>query len=299
MWKLCVPTYKRKNPKILSMLDKDEELEIYFFVRPEEDDVGFYNDLKSNDRIHIIRIPYGITELGLTRKAIVDHCIDNNIEYCCMFDDCIDNVVDMTNPSLSISEVFDKSIELLEHDKLSKYISIFTFTKLAYYDKTGQLIKKYNHRIKDNEQYFVTYAGQAIIINIPLIKKYGINYRSMKDIGFEDACFLGENCKAGLICLGRKYIGIEGDIPNSNKEGGSSAIISNRALHYYEKNLKVLKFLHMYGIYLVESYEPYCGRCSFISWDFNYLRNVLCVYRQQNSVVINKHLEIVDVKNYH
>ena len=286
-WRLCVPTYKRKSPLILNMLEKDENLEIYFCCRNEEIETGFYDDLSRLDRVHIVNLGDGLTELGETRQRVLEYCKNEGVQYCCMFDDGISNVVnELTNDS--ISNVFTSCIDLMENDKLSEYIIGFTFTKRYYLNDISNTWKKrHNTEVKDRN-YFLVHAGQAVMINVDKAFEHNISYKNMNICGFEDAAFEGDSIKEGLIWAGRKHIMIDGLVPNCAKPGGSHHDNFNIESKYDKQNKLCYNYLNMMGIHIRKKYEYYCGGyCSFIMWDFDYFYTVLCSQRKQNMKIIH------------
>lgn len=286
-WGLFVPTYKRKNPLILEMLQKDKTLTINLCVRREELESGFYDDLKSNAQINIVDLGYNLTELGLTRKRIIDYCIANDIRYCFMFDDGISSVDDSEHPSYSISQVFNNIIDIMQNDEYSENVVGFTFVKRRFIDNvTGKYVTKRNRHLADRN-YFLTYAGQAVCLDTYKLNEHHISYHSLDEVGFEDAAMLGDTIKAGLIWCSRKSISIDGVIPNVQKPGGSHSDNFKIETKYDKHNKLCIDYLNMMGIYLVKKYEGYMSSyCSFIKWDFDYFNDVLVTYRKQNSKII-------------
>ena len=128
-WGLFVPTYKKKDIAILSFLGKDKNIVINLCVRPEEDDAGFYDEFKVLDRVNVIRLKYGLHDLGETRQNILDYCYQNFIKYCFQFDDGLTNVVDGLDSSKKISEIFEEVVDIMENDCMSDKMIGFTFTK--------------------------------------------------------------------------------------------------------------------------------------------------------------------------
>ena len=288
-WALFVPTYRRENPLILQMLDKDPELELYLCCRHEEIDAGFYGRLAKVDRVKIVDLGRGLTELGRTRQRIVYYCVQNHIDYCFMFDDGIFSVDDAEHPAATISETFDRICDIMRFDPQAEDIVGFTFTKRKYIDPVTNEIKTRRNTHVPDRNYFVFYPGQAICVNIPMLQNSDINYHSINEVGFEDAAFFGDCLKAGLVFAGRKTITIDGVVPNAAKPGGSHADNFNIERKYDTCNLRTLKYLSMMGAYFTKKYEPYIGSlCSFIKWDFDYFYDVLCVNRDKNKTILRR-----------
>jgi hypothetical protein len=84
-YKICVPSKGRYNQATTQKLCSDENF--IFFV--EEQEAELY---KANMKEQIVSTPNGIT-VGNKRKLIVDWCIVNNIDYCFMLDDNIEEIM--------------------------------------------------------------------------------------------------------------------------------------------------------------------------------------------------------------
>lgn len=288
-WRLIVPTYMRKFPLILSMLERDESLEIYFAVRSELYDDGFYKDLEAIDRVHIIPIGYGLTELGETREAIMNYCRDNNIEYCCMFDDGITNLVNIVDSSFTISEVIEHCINQIERDEMKDLIVGFSMHKRYGLRNDGSIVDVPDSSAKDSERYFVAFPTQAVILNMKVVNNYDLHYKSLKEVGFEDGAFFADAIKAGLVYAGDKVIKIDGIIPNMQKPGGSHSATDNLELKYDIQNQRCLDYTgRMLGASLEKRYRSYAnGLLSLIIWNLDYYREVLCYNREANKVIID------------
>lgn len=291
-WGLFVPTYKRKEPLILQMLHKDLNLVINLCVRHEELENGFYDHLKDNKRVNLIDLGTGLKNLGDTRQRIIDYCKENRIDYCCMFDDCICDVYDKTL-SNSITDTLRNCIFSMATAKYAEYIVGYSFVKLRYFDtKTGELKVKKNHNLKD-EQYFVSYPGQAIILNVNLLSKYDINYHSLDEVGFEDAALFGDTVKAGLIWSGNVNVGIDGAVPNVPKAGGSHHDNFDVEVKYDKHNRMTYNYLNMMGVHIAKQYRAYADSfISFLVWDFDYFRDTLVTHREENKKIIESHFSL-------
>ena len=292
-WKLIVPTYGRKEPLILQMLDKDPNLTISFAVRPELDDDNFYDELKARDRVEVIRLPYGLHELGETRQAILDYCKNNDIDYCCMFDDGMINLVDMTNDKLTISDVIEKAINKIESGKYADITAGFSMFKRYGYRNDGTSVLAPDGHIKDRD-YFVAFPMQAVILNMKVVNKYNLTYKSLDEVGFEDCAFFWDVIKQGLVFAGDKYIRIDGLIPNMKKNGGSHTEAQNLEQKYDIQNKRCLNYVgNVYGVAYEKRYRSYAnGLLSAIIWNLDYYYEVLCEKRELNQQIIDSQFKI-------
>lgn len=286
-WKLCVPTYGRKEPKILEMLKKDKSLEIDFFVRGEDYDRGFYDELKRKKRVKVHSLGRGLHELGETRQRILEWCQSYDVRYCCMFDDGIVDVVDEMIPQLTISEVFEHCIHLMQTDKLHDNIVGWSFHKRNGIYADGSTCKWNDDHVKQ-ERYFLTMPAQALIIDVAMTTFHKIEYKSLDEVGFEDCAFFADCVKEGLIFGARKYIKIDGAVPNEKKVGGSHVASEDIELKYDEQNKRCLEYIgNMMGVYVEKRYRSFAkGLMSYIIFDTDYYREVLCEKPKENAQII-------------
>ena len=290
-WGLFVPTYKKKDIQILEMLKKDKKLVINLCVRPEEDDAHFYDFLKDQDRVNIIRLPYNLYDLGETRQAILDYCSEHNIKYCFQFDDGMTDVDDLdylTDYDSRICSVFEHIVDIMEHDVFSEQLAGFTFTK-------WNVLEAHPEQFKDRP-YFTFFASQAYCINVEFAKQHNIRYGRLDVDGFEDASFYGDTIKAGGIWAGRRNIIVKGCIPNKIKDGGNHVDQSMKQLEekYDRCNMLTLKHLnYMMGVSLQKRYRSHIGGyMSFLIWDLDYFYKVMIVDRNKNMKIIEKRFEV-------
>lgn len=289
-WKICIPTYGRKLPKSLSMLSSDHKLHLYYFVRSEDYDKGFYDELKIIDRVHVVPLEYGLHELGETRDRIMKWCERNRVKYCCMFDDGIVNVV-IDNKHKKITKVIDYCIKLMEEDIYRNKMIGFSMHKRIGYYADGTTCMWNDSHVKD-ENYFLTMPAQALIINVDIAKNHNIRYKSLDEVGFEDCAFFADAVKAGLIFGARKSIRIDGVVPNEKKLGGSHKETEDIEKKYDMQNSRCLKYIgNLMGVYLEKRYRSFAkGLMSYIVFDTDFYREVLCVAPKENKKIIEQHL---------
>lgn len=291
-WKLCVPTYGRKNPLILRMLDNDDELEINFFVRQEDINAGFYDELALRDRVNIISLGFGLHELGETRQRIIDWCLDNGVRYCCMFDDGITNV-DHACCAYTISEIFDTCIALMQHDKYHDKMVGWSFHKRWGIYEDGRQVRWNDANVAD-EEYFLTMPAQALIIDCYKMTDNNITYKSLDEVGFEDCAFFADCVKKGLIFGARRHIRIDGIVPNQKKKGGSHVDSESPEEKYDIQNARCMKYIGpMMGVRVEKRYRSLAdGLMSYIIFNTDYYREVLCDKPEQNKEIIESQFMI-------
>lgn len=287
---IFVPTYNRKTFLALKLLE-DPTVQLNVCVRPELDDTGFYDELKTIDRVTVIRLPYNLTDLGDTRQAILQYCFDNNIEWCCMFDDGVFEFKE-NGTTNTFEQLFNKCINRMKQDKLSEYIIGMNFRKrIAIDNNTGDaLICQYP---TVEHEYFDTVANQAVIINVFKAFEHNISYKSLKEVGFEDAAFFGDAIKAGLVFANGVNIRYSALIANQKKSGGSHNASESLQLKYYTQSLRCLQYLNMYGVRLENRFREHIGNyLTFVIFSYDYFREVLTEKREQNQKLIEARFAI-------
>lgn len=288
-WKLCVSTYGRKEPMILQMLDKDPELVIHFFVRGEDYDNGFYDELKKRERVEVHSLGYGLHELGLSRHRIMCWCLQNKVEFCCMFDDGIVDVNDAQYPDDTISQIFDTIVDIMENDRMKDDVVGFTLHKRIGHYIDGSTIVCDQSKLS-NANYFISFPAQAVVLNVFKAFERGVTYKSLDDVGFEDCAFFADAVKAKLVYCSRKAITIDGIVPNAKKVGGSHTATENLQHKYDVQNARCMKYIgNMMGVSIEQRYRSYANCClAYIIWDADFFREVLCDKPEQNKEIIDR-----------
>lgn len=289
--KICVPTYNRKNPKILKMLEKDKNLVLSFCVRGELLDSGFYDDFKNNPQIELLNLGYGLTNLGHTRQRIMQYCKDKKIKYVTMLDDTLDDIYDIIDMGKPISQILDEVIDRLENDPLKDLCVMYQFHRPE---------RKRCISDKEHKKYFVCCPVQAFTINVDKAFEYGLTFKSYDEAGSEDEAFFVDTLKKGLITCSNTNVNISGDIAAVRKEGGtheSDDILENIADY---RETKLAQYAgEMYGVYYTKRYRTNIG-CLFsmATFDYDYFYDVLISRREQNKKIIDSEFKVVkrDVK---
>lgn len=290
---IFIPTYNRKTFLALKLL-KDPTVELTLCVRPELDDEGFYDHLKSVDRVRILRLPYGLTELGESRQAILDYCNRRGIKWCFMADDGTTKIQDITKPNQSFEELFNSCVDRMENDKLSEHIIGMNFRKRKAIDCNTLEEEDVSHKYPAQEHdYFDTVANQVFLINAEKAQQHGIRYKSLKEVGFEDAAFFGDAVKNGLVFCNGKNIRYDCLIANQKKKGGSHSATESLQKKYHDQSLRCMNYLNMYGTRLENRYRNFAqDYLTFIIFNYDYFREVLTEMREQNQQLIDNHFAI-------
>lgn len=197
---ICIPSYKRKNPRILSFIQKNPQIQFFFCVRKDEYENGFYNEPQFTLNNISFMLLENVHCIGETREQIMQNCIKLQKKYCFMIDD---TQFDFKYDDYSFDEILKYCLERLQNNK--------------YADKAFSFIFSRKH---SNELYFGSQFCQAYILNLDIIKEYDLHFKPMNEVGIEDLTFYCEAAQKGLIALCDGRIVRVGEIPSVKKEGG-------------------------------------------------------------------------------
>ncbi len=206
---ICVPTYKREWPAILSCVRYNPNLTFHFCVRQSEYLSGYYDkpqfDLP-NLRFLLLDEPQCI---GETREQILQKAIEENYEYCLMIDDTQFGIHDTTNRITTLKTILSNCIDRFETDPLRDKAFAFIFSRKAF-----------STTPKKQKTYFLSQLCQTYILNCRICKQYDLHFKKMSEVGVEDLTFYYEAADKGLIALSdTRFIRI-GILPSVRKEGG-------------------------------------------------------------------------------
>ena len=294
---IYIPTYKRKTFPALELLD-DENIRLNLCVRSEEDDAGFYDELKHLDRINIIRLGYGLTDIGDTRQAILQYCIDNDIDFCPMFDDSVIRLCNnfeygINKPSEMIAKLIDeiKQLDIANEVALGGFV-----TRRAYstWDGTTGKFREFDYP-QYNEAFFADFPSQAVILNIKVLKQHCIQYHKISEYGLEDCVFVADCLREGLVFYFNPRFRKDALAANAVKEGGNHTVHNSKEKVREKYNVAQMKtyerYKDMMGITAEARYRGYLeGEVFFVGFNWNYYREVLVFNRKMNQDIIDAHL---------
>lgn len=293
---IYVPTYKKKNPTILKLIQEDKNIRLVFCVRDEELTSGFYDDFPKSKQVKFLNLGKDIHNIGETRQRILEHCIENKITYCVMFDDTVLRLVDMLSNSLT-SQIIKRSIKRIEYDKLYQYIAMYSYTKrFILKQQNGQMIQVEKPPVKDDsEVYFAGFPAQAYILNIPVLVKHKIMYKNMNEFGLEDTSFVAECLKQGLIFKFNPKLKYDAEEVNVPKTGGNHTEANDfdKVKAKYDKMhyLTYEAYKDMMGTSVQARYRHYLHNpILFLVFDWEYYRKVLVYHRSENQDLIDHNL---------
>lgn len=294
---IYIPTYKRKTFPALELLD-DENIRLNLCVRSEEDDAGFYDELKRLDRINIIRLGHGLTDIGDTRQAILQYCIDNDIDFCPMFDDsvirlCNNSKYGVSKPSEMIMKLIDeiKQLDIADDVALGGFV-----TRRAYstWDGMTGKFREFDYP-QYNEAFFADFPSQAVILNVKVLKQHGIQYHKISEYGLEDCVFVADCLREGLVFYFNPRFRKDALAANAVKEGGNHTVHNSKEKVREKYNVAQMKtyerYKDMMGITAEARYRGYLeGEVFFVGFNWNYYREVLVFNRKMNQDIIDAHL---------
>ena len=277
---IFIPTYNRKELKCLSLL-KDTNVRLNLCVRHSAIESNFYDFCKhQNVRLVDIGKP---RDIGCTRRNILDYCFVHHIKYCIMLDDTVSNIYSTEN-SMSISECLNNIIHYMSTNDYADLSAIFALSTE----------NRKHHAFIDNG-YFYHCPVQGFVINVPLVYKHHITFKSLRECGSEDMAFFIDTIKAGLITCTNTKINMSVDTPMKKKQGGTH---NNNALSVEKRNdimtTQLRKYIgNMYGVYFTKRYRHQIeDDVCFTAFDYDYFIDVLIKYRNENKNIIDSQFKI-------
>ena len=277
---IFIPTYNRKELKCLSLSNKDIRLNLC--VRHSSIKNDFYDFCKDMPNVNLLDIGEP-ADIGETRQAILEYCYKNNIQYCIMLDDTVSNIYS-TDKYRSITECLNNIINYMHTNEYSELSAIFALST-----------ENRKHHAFINNGYFYHCPVQGFVINVPLVFKHNISFKSLKICGSEDMAFFIDTIKAGLITCTNTNINMIVDTPMKKKKGGTH---NNHSLSVEQRNDIMTSQLrqyagNMYGVYFTKRYrhqieEDVC----FTAFDYDYFIDVLIKYRHENKKIIDSQFKV-------
>ena len=177
-------TYKRKQPKIFEMLKSDAKINIWFGVRREELESGYYDDWKSlpfADRIHFIPLD-DVVDAGDTRQKILDWCYVQGYKYVVQFDDTVRKIKNTQHDTWTTTTCIKYALAQMKDDPLNPI---------------GFEFVRRNMKIRKTRKAYI----QAWIIDVQRLHDAGINFRTVKETGWDDFTFSWEVHNAGFYTI--------------------------------------------------------------------------------------------------
>ena len=243
---ICIPTDKRENPAILSLIRYSENLNFYLCVRRSEYESGYYDKPQfkmPNLRFMLLDEPKCI---GETREQILQKSIKAGYKYCFMIDDTQFGLHDTSNRISTLKTILSNCIERFETDKYKNKAFAFIFSR-----------KSFTNTPKKCKTYFLSQLCQTYIINLDIVQKYDLHFKPMNVVGVEDLTFYYEAAMKGLVALSdTRFIRI-GLMPSVKKTGGCHVGNEKKS----EKDVQNERFTILLDYYNKQNYtEPFIKR---------------------------------------
>ena len=206
IYPICVPSYNRPNPIILKSLETYPELPIILFIRNTPEQKKLYKHWRTKCKIVLLN---GVENIGQTRKAIIDWCIQNRVSNIFLMDDDIDEL-DYLYPYPTKSGKICMRAARQNTGRDYKGINPFTlrmWMKMISSSKKSLTISSPAYRPDSwhmkNANADVIYNNGACIqcvhINVKNLYKHKLNYRDTEFCGNEDYALQFEVMSKGLL----------------------------------------------------------------------------------------------------
>lgn len=231
---ICIPTYKRKWPTILSLIRLTPNLTFNMFVRDDDYNNGYYNEpqFKLNN-LRFITIN-DVHELGETRERMLQYAIKHNYAFCLQIDDSQFGLQDITGNIKSFSGILEKCLERYETDKYKEKAFVMNFSSDIDF-----------RRLSKPESYFESQMCQTYLFNCNVCKQYDLHFHSLDYCGLEDCSFIIHAADKGLIELSDcRYIRNGRHASTAGEKGGCHG--NDTADTYLALNIKRAKDLEQY-----------------------------------------------------
>lgn len=206
---ICIPTFRREHPAVLSMIRYTPNLTFHFCVRRSEYEAGYYN----KPQFDLLNVKFMLLDepkcIGETREQILQKSIEQGYEYCFMLDDTQFGLHDTTNRITTLKTILSNCLDRFDNDEYKDKAFAFIFSR-----------KSFTNTPKKCKTYFLSQLCQTYIIKLETVQKYDLHFKPMNVVGVEDLTFYYEAANKGLIALSdTRFIRI-GLMPSVKKEGG-------------------------------------------------------------------------------
>ena len=273
---ICIPTYKRKKPLSLELLNTEATL--HYFVRPEEDDAHFYDEMKKIKNVEIHRLKYGLYELGETRENILEWCRENNIRYCVMLDDGV--------YQFNMIHCIDEIVEKMNSMPYNVIGASFYKTQCETLDGERHCISTKN-TICRRSDIFGSVPTQAVLIDVKKAKELNLHYKSLDEVGFEDCAFFIDAIKKKAVFVCNPTWTFAAIVPNAKKAGGSHEQTISLERKYDIQMKRCKEYIgEMYGVQLQKRWRNYAqSLLTMIEIDCDYFRDVFLNYEKNEKII--------------
>lgn len=205
IYPICVPSYNRPDPVILRSLETYPELPFILFIRNTKEQKSLYKKWRKKCKIVLLD---EVENIGQTRGAIIDWCIENRISNIFMMDDDIDEL-DFLYPHETNNGNVCMRAARQNMGRPYKGVNPFTlrmWMRMIESSRDDLTISSPAYRpdswqMKNADAEVVYNNGsciQCIHVNVKNLKRNGINYRDTEECGNEDYALQFDVMSSGL-----------------------------------------------------------------------------------------------------
>lgn len=205
IYPICVPSYNRPDPVILRSLETYPELPFILFIRNTKEQKSLYKKWRKKCKIVLLD---EVEDIGQTRKAIIDWCVENRISNIFMMDDDIDEL-DFLYPHETNNGNVCMRAARQNMGRPYKGVNPFTlrmWMRMIESSRDDLTISSPAYRpdswqMKNADAEVVYNNGsciQCIHVNVKNLKKNHLNYRDTEECGNEDYALQFDVMSSGL-----------------------------------------------------------------------------------------------------
>ena len=268
--KICIPTYKREHPAILSLIRYTPNLDFYFCVRRSEYEAGYY----SKPQFDLPNLHFMLLDepqcIGETREQILQKTIDEGYDYCFMIDDTQFGLHDTSNRMNNLKTILSNCVKRFKTDEYKDKAFAFIFSRKSFTNTPDKC-----------KTYFLSQLCQVYILNCKVCKEYDLHFKPMNVVGVEDLTFYYEAAAKGLIALSDTRFLRIGLMPSVKKTGGCHVGNENRSEHDVQNE----RFAILTAYYEKMGYnEPFIKRVDSVLYPGTYYYKFDTVYAKRRLI---------------
>ena len=215
---IAIPSYKRHNAKffrspIITDLQKhgvNLKETIFLFTRNDPEEINGYKHFEDAGYCTIVPLD-GVTELGGTRKKIIEYFNAKNVNRLIMLDDVIDGMMISEPQKTSSGSICMKDTKRYDSYEM---LCLWEWLHNEYHDETDpegvkgctlSAVPLISVAFSDtfiNRTYCINNGvsfSSAVMLSLDDLREHNINYEPVPEAGTEDIRICYEVMKAGLI----------------------------------------------------------------------------------------------------